>query len=165
MPEGRRPSLGETYSQEANIVHKQEDDTNDAPTKWAEFRHQGKLFLELALPTCLLSVGTYISPFLTASVIGRNFGQTYLSAFTLANLTGNLCTFSLLWGLLSAADTLTPQAYGKKDYPEVGYLAMRGLVLAVGVVLPSNAILYYYLEDILLALGQDPEAAAHAGEL
>jgi multidrug resistance protein, MATE family len=107
-------------------------------------------------------VGTIISPLLTASVVGRKFGQTCLSAFFLANLTGNLCTYSFLWGLFSAADTLSPQAFGRGDYKEVGYQAMRGLVIALFIVLLSNIPLFFFMEDILLAVGQDPEAAAHA---
>jgi multidrug resistance protein, MATE family len=158
MPEGRQPSLVETYSEVAPLVHAQEH----LPRSHQGFLKEARLFLELAIPTSLLSVGANISPLLTASVVGRKFGQTYLSAFTLANLTGNLCTFSLLWGLFSAADTLSPQAFGRGDFKEVGYQAMRGLVIALSIVVPSNILLFIFLENILIALGQDPEAAAHA---
>jgi Na+-driven multidrug efflux pump len=107
-------------------------------------------------------MGANISPLLTAFVVGRKFGQTYLSAFTLANLTSNLCTFSLLWGLFSAADTLSPQAFGRGDLKEVGYQAMRGFVIVISIAVPSNILLFIFLENILIAWGQDPEAAAHA---
>jgi multidrug resistance protein, MATE family len=158
MPDGHLPSLVESYSEVAPLVHAQEH----LPHSRQGFLKEARLFLELAIPTCLLSLGSSISPLLTASVVGLKFGPTYLSAFSLANLTGNLCTFSLLWGLYSAADTLSPQAFGRGDYKEVGYQAMRGVVIALSIVVPSNILLFFFLENILLSLGQDSEAAAHA---
>lgn len=120
------------------------------------------LFLELAIPTTLLNLGFIISPLLTASYVGRLFGPTYLSGFTLANLTGNLCTFALLAGLFSAADTLGPQAFGSGDKKEVGLIAMRGFFCACFILLPINIVLVIFLKDILMALGQDEDAATHA---
>jgi Na+-driven multidrug efflux pump len=102
---------------------------------WTEVR----LFLELAIPAILFGAGFVISPFLTASIVGRKFGATYLSAFTLANLTGNLCTFSFVTGLYSASDTLIPQAFGVGNYKEVGLIAMRGVMATSTVILvPLN---------------------------
>lgn len=123
-----------------------------------------RLFLELAIPSTLISAGTNIAPLLIASYIGRRFGVEYLSGYTLANLTGNLCTFSILSGLFSASDTLGPQAFGISNYREVGLLAVRGFVVALAILFPINVVLYFYQEQILLSLGQDPEAALHAAK-
>eukprot|EP00980_Cylindrotheca_fusiformis_P017009 scaffold5194_cov118-Cylindrotheca_fusiformis.AAC.3 len=129
------------------------------------------LFLELAVPTTLLNLGFIVSPLLTASYVGRKFGPTFLGGFTLANLTGNLCTFSLLAGLFSAADTLGPRAYAAsrnhQQHPqhrleEVGLIAIRGFVLACIILVPINLVLVMYLKDMLVALGQDQVAASHA---
>merc|ERR1719262_1806574 len=105
-----------------------------------------------------MNLSFIMSPLLTASYIGRKFSPVYLSAFTLANLTGNLCTFSLIAGLFSASDTLSPQAYGKGDYEEVGRLAVRGFVISSALLFPINLVLYFCLEVILVELGQDPGA-------
>jgi Na+-driven multidrug efflux pump len=78
------------------------------------------LFLELAVPTTLLNLGYIISPLLTASYVGRKFGSIFFSGFTLANLTGNLCTFSLMHGLFSATDTLGTQAFGSGNKKKLG---------------------------------------------
>jgi len=197
MPEGRRPSLGETFSEVAALVHAQQAETeaedgnhvsygslastaivantsttttttqystSGSSTKYGFVRHEVYLFLQLALPTCLLNVGMNLSTLLTASVVGLRFGKLYLSAFTLANLTGNLCTFSLLWGLFSAADTLSPQAYGKGNYPDLGYQAMRGMVLAIVIIVPPNILFVWRLDQILIWVGQDATAAQHAHE-
>lgn len=132
----------------------------DAGSFWTEVR----LFLEQAGVSCLMSLGFILSPMLTASYIGRSFPTVYLSAFTLANLTGNVCTFSLMTGLFSASDTLSPQAFGRGDYPEVGRIAIRGFVASFVLLFPINTILFFYLDVILVALGQDEEASAYASQ-
>lgn len=157
MGAARRPSMGETMGDVAFIEEHHPPDTKDI---WTESR----LFLELAIPTCLLSFGFTLSPLLTASYVGLRFGPVFLSAFTLGNLTGNLCTFSLLAGLFSAADTLAPQAFGAGDYREVGLIAIRGVFASFVLVVPVNILLILYLDQILIAAGQDPEAAFHAAE-
>ena len=109
-----------------------------------------KLFFELASVSCLTSLSAVTAPFLTTAFIGRQFPTVYLSAFTLANLTGNLSTFAILWGLLSAADTLGPQAYGTQQYSEVGRVAIRGAVICGVILVPINIGLVIGLEDILV---------------
>jgi MATE family multidrug resistance protein len=92
---------------------------------------------------------------MTASYIGRQLGPVYLDGFTLASLTGNLLTLSLLTGLFSASDTLSPQAFGAGNYKEVGLLAMRGLVGSLFLMLPINMVLIPFMKDILIWVGQD----------
>jgi Na+-driven multidrug efflux pump len=79
-------------------------------------------------------------------------------------LTGNLCTFSLMAGLFSAADTLGPQSFGTGDKREVGLIAIRGFVFASCILLPINIVLVLYLKEILIALGQNQDAATHASD-
>ena len=144
-----------------------EEDKYNHPSRASDFassnfRTESRLFLELATTTTLLTLGFILSPLMTASYIGRRFGPVYLSGFTLANLTGNLCTFSIMSGLLSASDTLSPQAFGTRDFREVGLLAIRGAVSCSAILLPINIFLVLFLESGLIALGQDPLAASHA---
>jgi len=153
----RRPSIGEVICEVGYI---EKSHPIDAKNFWTEVR----LFLELAIPTCLLSCGFTISPLLTASYVGTKFGPMFLSAFTLGNLTGNLCTFSLLAGMFSASDTLSPQAFAVGDYREVGLIALRGVFASSSLLIPVNVLLVVYLEDWLVAAGQDAEAAYHAAQ-
>lgn len=146
------------HDTEQNRERRYSADMYSATDVW----HETRLFLELATTTTLLSLGFILSPLMTASYIGRRFGPVFLSGFTLANLTGNLCTFSILSGLLSASDTLSPQAFGKGDYRQVGLLALRGIVAAGSFLLPINIVLIFKLKEWLMALGQDPDAAHHA---
>ena len=123
-----------------------------------------KLFLELAVVTSLMYMGLAACPLLTASCVGRLFGPVYLSAFSLANLMGNLCTQTLVTGLFGAIDTLSPQAMGKGDYSQVGFLAVRGVVVSIIILIPINAVLILKLESILVAFGEDPQAAHYANQ-
>jgi hypothetical protein len=65
--------------------------------------------LELAGPSAILELGYLIPSFVSASYIGRHYGSIYLSGFQLANLTTNLFTLSLMYGMYSACETLAPQ--------------------------------------------------------
>ena len=150
-------SDGQNNNNNKNTTH------NSSSSKYDSILQETKLFLELAIPTTLLNVGFTISPLLTASVVGRKFGSMYLSSFTLGNLTGNICSFSILAGILGATDTLGPQAYGLQNYKEIGLLTIRGIVLNLILLIPINIVLILYLQDMLLYVGiQDYDAAYNA---
>ena len=153
MQQQQNPTMSERQFQ-------QQGGKNTAYINWWS---ETKLFFELASVSCLTSLSAVTAPFLTTAFIGRQFPTVYLSAFTLANLTGNLSTFAILWGLLSAADTLGPQAYGTQQFSEVGRVAIRGAVICGVILVPINIGLVIGLEDILVHyLGQDREAAHYA---
>jgi hypothetical protein len=119
--------------------------------------------LKLAAETIVVNIGGTLPNFLVASHVGRNYAVVDLDGFSLASMTSNLCTLSLLSGLLSASDTLSPQAYGAGQKPIVGYIAMRGLIGSVLVLLPTVTVLNLFLERLLVdAFGQDATAAQQA---
>jgi multidrug resistance protein, MATE family len=119
--------------------------------------------LRLAIPTLIIQLGSVLPGFTVASYIGRTFSNvTYLAGFTLASVTGNLFTLSLLQGLYTASDTLSPQAYGAGNMKEVGYLAIRGFIASMMVVLPITLLLIIYMKPLLLWIGEDTESATHA---
>ncbi|HSH01113.1 MAG TPA: MATE family efflux transporter, partial [Anaerolineae bacterium] len=102
--------------------------------------------------------------FVTAAYIGRHWGALFQDAYTLANLTGNLCCMSLLAGLHSAADTLGPQALGAGNHRNVGLVACQTLVTSFIIIVPVNVLLCCTLGPLLVALGQDGQASALAWE-
>jgi multidrug resistance protein, MATE family len=120
--------------------------------------------MNLAVPTFTIQLGSVMPGFLIASYIGRNFTEEYLDGFTLASLTMNLFSLSLLQGLYSASDTLSPQAYGAGNSNEVGYLAVRGFMASLMVVVPITILLMFYMRTILVNVGEDSESAAHASQ-
>lgn len=119
---------------------------------------------QLAIPTFIIQLGSIIPGFSVASYIGRKYSTDiiYLDGYTLASLTANLFTLSLLQGLYSASDTLSPQAYGAGNMKEVGYLAVRGFIASMMVVLPITILLIFYMKPMLLWIGEDNESVNHA---
>lgn len=81
----------------------------------------------------------------------------------LGNLTANLTGLSLILGVLSAFDTLAPQAFGAKRFGDVGILAQRGLLVSLavmGLTLP----LWLASESLLASVGQPPLVCKYAAQ-
>jgi MATE family multidrug resistance protein len=128
------------------------------------FRQEIWMLVQLAVPTCCIQLGFTVPPFLTAGYVGRTYGPAALDGFQLANLVCNLFTLSLLQGLYSASDTLSPQAFGAGNYREVGLVALRGLVASCFVVVPICTLLSFQMELLLVGFGEDPDASRYAHE-
>lgn len=121
--------------------------------------------LRLVIPTIVIEVGATMAPALTASYVGRHLGSVALDGFTLATLTGNLMTMALLWGLYSASDTLSPQAYNAGNYKEVGLIAMRGIYGSILICVPINLILWFVMDNLLVAVaGEDEQVSLLAAQ-
>jgi MATE family multidrug resistance protein len=131
---------------------------------WHAVVQESTALLNLMIPTAIIQLGFTVCPFLTASYVGRTFGSVYLDGFTLAYLTGNLTTLSVLQGLFSASDTLSPQAFGAGNHAQVGLLAIRGFVGSMVLVLPINILLAVMLQPLLTWIGEDPEASRYAAQ-
>eukprot|EP00527_Entomoneis_sp_CCMP2396_P007661 CAMPEP_0198139688 /NCGR_PEP_ID=MMETSP1443-20131203/2955_1 /TAXON_ID=186043 /ORGANISM="Entomoneis sp., Strain CCMP2396" /LENGTH=517 /DNA_ID=CAMNT_0043801889 /DNA_START=56 /DNA_END=1609 /DNA_ORIENTATION=+ len=123
---------------------------------------EAKSLAHLAIPTIIIQLSFVVPPFVTASYVGRHLGHVYLDGYTLATVTGNLLSLALLEGFYNASDTLSPQAFGAGNYRQVGLLAIRGYVSTLMVMIPINIVLYFGMDKILRALGQDAEASEYA---
>ena len=123
---------------------------------------EAKKLIQLAIPTVAIQMGAVLPPLLITSFIGRTYGSVHLDGFLLASLTGNLFTLSLLQGLFSAADTLSPQAFGANNEREVGLIAMRGFLGSLMVMIPINVVLVTHMGPILEFVGIDPEVSHYA---
>ena len=134
------------------------EDNEELPSFWKEV----EIMHNLAIPSIIINLCCAIPSFLTASYVGRHFGHVYLDGYTVANLTGNVLTQAILQGLYSASDTLSPPAFAAKNYEELGLLAIRGFVGTLIIIIPINAVLYVFMDNILMFLGQDDEVAVHA---
>ena len=125
----------------------------------SSFRREAQLLVELAIPSILIQLGFTVPPFMTASHVGTRFGHIYLVSYTLANMMGNLSTLSIVAGLFSASDTLSPQAYGSGNYRQVGLLAVRGFLSSLVIIFIINLALVPCFENVLLFCGQDLQAS------
>eukprot|EP00547_Thalassionema_nitzschioides_P010689 CAMPEP_0194258222 /NCGR_PEP_ID=MMETSP0158-20130606/40772_1 /TAXON_ID=33649 /ORGANISM="Thalassionema nitzschioides, Strain L26-B" /LENGTH=326 /DNA_ID=CAMNT_0038997547 /DNA_START=41 /DNA_END=1018 /DNA_ORIENTATION=+ len=125
----------------------------------ATFYEEARKLIALAIPLITIELGSTAPVALTASYVGRKLGPVYLSAFTLSTLTLNLLTLSVMFGLFSATDTLSPQAFGAGNYKEVGFIAMRSYILSMWIIIPANTILFFVMEDLLIFCGQERESS------
>jgi multidrug resistance protein, MATE family len=140
--------------------------TTTPPTSPAKttLQQEARLLLHLAWPTIVTQIGFVWANFLASSHIGKTYGYLYLDGFALSNLTGNLCTLSILSGLFSASETLSPQAYGAGNRREVGLVAMRGMVGSVCLMVPINVLVLPMMETLLMHMGQDALVARYASQ-
>jgi multidrug resistance protein, MATE family len=123
------------------------------------------LLLRLAIPTFIVQLGSVTPGFIVASYIGRTYtSEVYLDGYTLATVTANLCILSLLQGMYSAADTLSPQAYGAGSHKQVGYIAARGFIASMIILVPIVLLLFIYMKPLLLWFGQESVSVTLAYE-
>jgi MATE family multidrug resistance protein len=116
--------------------------------------------VRLAVPMALTQVGQVVMMTVDLVLIGR-LGDAALAAAALAH-TVLFAAFTVGMGLVSAVAPLASQAYGARQ-PRMVRRALRvGLWAAVILGVPMTLV-QFWGEDILLALGQQPQSAALAG--
>lgn len=116
--------------------------------------------LRLAAPMALTQLGQVAMMTTDLALLGR-LGDEVVAATALAH-TVLFAAFTVGMGLMAAVAPLASQAYGARQ-PRMVRRALRvGLWAAVLAGVPLTA-LQLWGRDILLALGQTPEAAALAG--
>jgi MATE family multidrug resistance protein len=116
--------------------------------------------VKLAWPMALTQLGQIAMMTTDLALIGR-LGESAVAAVGLAHLVLFL-GFVFGMGLMSAVATLAAQAYGAREPRMVRRSLRMGLWAAVILGVPINVI-QMWGEDILIAAGQTPEAAALAG--
>lgn len=87
-------------------------------------------------------------------------GAVHIAAASLGNMFANVTGFSVGIGLCTAMDTLCSQAYGAGKPRVLGLVLQRAIVILAIISLPI-AVLWYFTDTLLLALGQDPEVRKH----
>jgi multidrug resistance protein, MATE family len=134
-------------------------------TPMAAARHPGRLALELtetlklAVPIALTQLGQIAMMTTDLAFIGR-LGDAAVAAAALAH-TVFFVTFTFGMGLVSAVAPLAAQAFGARN-PRLVRRSLRvGLWAALLISLPMMA-LPFRGEQVLVALGQSPAAAALA---
>ena len=125
---------------------------------------EAKRLLNLAIPASIIKMGNQVPQMIAIAVVGKRFGPEYLGACGFTKMVGMIFIVAFLQGLLTATDTLAPQAYGANNKRQVGILAIRGAVVCFVCIVPINTVLCMYLEEILLWMGQPPLASKYAEE-
>ncbi|GLJ11086.1 hypothetical protein SUGI_0142580 [Cryptomeria japonica] len=92
-----------------------------------------------------------------------HLGELALSSASIATSFANFSGMSVLMGMGSTLETLCGQAYGAKQYHQLGIHVQRALFALFCVSLPL-AVLWAYMGNILIAFGQDPLISSEAGK-
>ena len=130
---------------------------------WAALGAELLKGLALAGPTVVIQLFFMFSWTLTTSMVGAQLGVDALAGVSLANLAGNLTGVSIIYGTLSAMDTLAPRAVGTGQYRQLGLLAQRAAALCTILLVPV-CVAWLNIESLLLAVGQPAAPCALAGQ-
>ena len=127
---------------------------------WEESKYETRVLWSLSWRVSLTFFASYSLNVVNALFAGR-LGTLQLAGLGLGSLMCNVTGLSVAVGLLGAMDTLCPQAYGAKQYPVVGFVAQRAVLICTLALIPI-ILLWIFVEDILLALGQEPVPSKYA---
>ncbi|KAL3002354.1 hypothetical protein AAZX31_08G049500 [Glycine max] len=128
----------------------------------AELYEEVRKQLWLAGPLISVSMLNYSQQIISVMFVGH-LGQLPLSGASMATSFASVTGFSLLVGMASALDTLCGQSYGAKQHHMLG-IHMQRAMLVLMIVSINLAFIWANTRSILVALGQDPEISAEAGQ-
>ena len=111
---------------------------------------------KLAWPLAISFCFSMAQQQLNAVFVGH-LGPVHLGAATLGIMWTNISGFSIVWGGMTALDTLGSQAYGAGMYARVGVLAQRGLAISTVMTVPVAAVWWWATGPILVLIGIEPE--------
>ena len=131
------------------------DPKSDPPTT----RQIYGLFFKLAIPAILTNVLGILTLLVSAIYAGRMNDLSKLAAVGLANVFCMIMIEPIIGGLNSAQETLTSQAFGAGNIRLCGVYLNRGSFILLAFFIPLAVFPAFYMNDVLLAIGQDPEVA------
>ncbi|KAI4369026.1 hypothetical protein MLD38_017519 [Melastoma candidum] len=115
----------------------------------------------LAVPLIAVNMLQYSLQVISVMFVGR-LGELPLSGASMATSFGSVTGFSVMIGMGSTLETICGQAYGAKHYHMLGVHTQRAMLVLFSVGVPLSVV-WFYTTPILIALGQDPEISAEAG--
>ena len=117
-------------------------------------RRDLEAMMRLALPVVVAQVGMMLLGVVDTMVVGRMSSEA-LAAVALGHV-AIIAVSSFGIGLLLALDPLVAQAVGAGDTVAIRRSVQRGMVLAIGLMVPSTLLLMP-IETVLTVLRQPPE--------
>ena len=116
-------------------------------------RAEGLTILRRALPLVLQAGCIQAQTVWGATITGPRLGPAALGAVVMGNMLGNLTLRSVIGGGLSGYDALGANAFGCKEFAEVGLLAQRAALFCFAFF-PPMYLLWFCIEPLLLQMGQ-----------
>ncbi|CAM6117236.1 unnamed protein product [Calypogeia fissa] len=119
-----------------------------------------KMQFQLAWPIVAANVLSYSVVCISVMFVGH-LGEVELSSVSLANSFAVVSGFSLMMGLGTGLETLCGQAYGAKRYHLLGVYLQSAFIVTNSTLIPI-LLIWFNMEKILLAVGQDPQISKNA---
>ena len=126
------------------------------------YLHEAGRLMALTLPLVATSMSSFLVGMVGIVFVGH-LGKFELSVAVLAASIFNVTGLSFLLGSLGALETLCSQAYGGKNYREVGVALQRAVLFTLTLTALVIA-LWAKGESLLLILGQEASLAAGAAK-
>eukprot|EP01103_Thecamoeba_quadrilineata_P016831 TRINITY_DN5755_c0_g1_i2.p1 TRINITY_DN5755_c0_g1~~TRINITY_DN5755_c0_g1_i2.p1 ORF type:complete len:494 (-),score=33.77 TRINITY_DN5755_c0_g1_i2:37-1518(-) len=117
----------------------------------------------LAFPVIVNNLLSTANTFITLGSIGHHSYLEFVSV-GLGLIWMNMTGVSVCWGINSALDTFSSQAFGAGNSQKVGLLIQRAIVLNACLYLVITLI-WFNTESIFLVLQQDPQVSQLCGHL
>ncbi|XP_031477788.1 protein DETOXIFICATION 12-like [Nymphaea colorata] len=123
-----------------------------------EMRRQGAI----ALPLVLVNMFQFLLQVVSLMMVGH-LGSLSLSSAAIASSLCNVTGYIILLGMASALETLCGQAYGAEQYQKLGLYTQKAIIALLVVCIPIT-ILWFYMEKLLILIGQESDISHEAGK-
>ncbi|KDP34997.1 hypothetical protein JCGZ_09285 [Jatropha curcas] len=128
---------------------------------WGVLTQEVKRTGYIAGPMVAVNLSQYFLQVISIMMVGH-LGQLSLSSTAISISFSAVTGFSLLFGMSSALETLCGQAFGAKQYRQFGIQIQTAIFSLILVCLPLS-VLWIYMGNILVLIGQDPIISQEAG--
>ncbi|GLT35055.1 hypothetical protein SLA2020_095390 [Shorea laevis] len=159
---GNTSPFAEQDSMKRGLLADEERREGLGVVKLDEFVQEVKRIGYLAGSMVAVNFSQYFLQVISVIMVGH-LGELSLSSSAIAISFCAVTGFSLLYGMASALDTLCGQAYGAQQYGKLGNQTYTAIFCLILVCLPLS-ILWIYMGDLLILIGQDPEISYEAGK-
>ncbi|KAG9153720.1 hypothetical protein Leryth_005853 [Lithospermum erythrorhizon] len=130
--------------------------------RWGEMGEEMKKLGYLAGPMMAITLSQLSMQVISLTMVGH-LSELSLSSTAIAVSISNVTGFTFLLGMASALETLSGQAYGAKQYKMLGTQLYTAVFCLLIVCIPLS-IIWIYMENILILIGQDPQISHEAGK-
>ena len=123
----------------------------DVPTIGKEIA----VLLKIAVPVSTTRTLVNLTRMLSLLFVGRMTAPEYLAAASLAGSVSGITGYSLFMAFVGGLRTLAGQAYGARDYEQVGYHLQCAIVLTT-ITATFSSFIWGFSKYLLILLGQEP---------
>lgn len=169
-----RPAYASSEQEEEEVMmtSRTSSVTSSASSKGAKGRGTGKetrndfadvpslgkeiaVLLKIAVPVSTTRTMVNLTRMLSLLFVGRMTAPEYLAAASLAGSVSGITGNSLFMAFVGGLRTLAGQAYGARDYEQVGYHLQCALVLTT-ITATFSSFIWGFSKYVLILLGQEP---------